>query len=588
MAAAWAQSYAYDAIRRLTNVTSAAGPFGYTYHPGLDTNGALSPASLVQRLTLPGGAVLTNAYDPWARHLATHLRSSGGTLLNGHDYSYNDLDQRIRQTRTGGDYVNYSYDPLGQLVSALGWQPGTPQVRRWHEWFQYAYDAAGNLTRRTQNVLTNQFSLNSLNQIHNHSRGGTLTVAGAVQGTSDTVTVAANGGGAVAAICYADKTFVRTNVTLADGTNTFTAVATDSLGRWDTNTVTAYLPATVTFAYDLNGNLRTNGTRLFDYDDENQLVRVTEPGAWLSEFVYDGKMRRRIRREYVWQSAIWNLQSEIRYIYDGNLVIQERHYTPHLSTSHPQQTITYTRGRDLSGTLEGAGGIGGLLSRTASEISNLQSPSHAYYHADGNGNITALINDRQLIAARYLYDPYGNQLAATGPLAEANLYRFSSKEWHPPSGLVYYGYRFYDPTLQRWVNRDPIGEPGFESAPRRRGAWIMIGSEDGINLYRVVANCPTHNADAEGLQLLSWPPNKQPPPPPPAPIVPPFGGGPTASGPRCMGGIIGGNIADANGSRPPRPCSPIGATTTPKPTGKTATKGKRHGGWVLFSAGGVA
>ncbi len=42
---------------------------------------------------------------------------------------------------------------------------------------------------------------------------------------------------------------------------------------------------------------------------------------------------------------------------------------------------TYTRGLDLSGTLEGAGGIGGLLARTLSGASY-------YYHADGNGNVT--------------------------------------------------------------------------------------------------------------------------------------------------------------------------------------------------------
>jgi RHS repeat-associated protein len=130
--------------------------------------------------------------------------------------------------------------------------------------------------------------------------------------------------------------------------------------------------------------------------------------------------------------------------------------------------------------LEGAGGIGGLLSRTASEISNLQSPSHAYYHADGNGNVTALIASNQTIAARYLYDPYGNQLAATGPLAEANLYRFSSKEWHPASGLVYYGYRFYDPGLHRWVNSDPILEAG------------------GFNLFVFTLNNPLNTVDDYG------------------------------------------------------------------------------------------
>ena len=53
------------------------------------------------------------------------------------------------------------------------------------------------------------------------------------------------------------------------------------------------------YAYDANGNLTTNGTRFFEYDNENQLTRITEPNAWKSEFSYDGKMRRRITKEYI-------------------------------------------------------------------------------------------------------------------------------------------------------------------------------------------------------------------------------------------------------------------------------------------------
>src|SRR5438309_114357 len=60
------------------------------------------------------------------------------------------------------------------------------------------------------------------------------------------------------------------------------------------------------------------------------------------------------------------------------LVIQER-------DGNNLPKVTYTRGRDLSGSLHGAGGIGGLLARTSN--SDLPSVSaHAYYHADGNGN----------------------------------------------------------------------------------------------------------------------------------------------------------------------------------------------------------
>jgi RHS repeat-associated protein len=324
-------------------------------------------------------------------------------------------------------------------------------------------------------MATQGLAVDVLSDLTSVGRSGTYTVAGAVQGTASSVTV--NGS---AASLYADQTFAKANVALVDGTNTFTAIATDALSRYDTNTVTAYLPATVTLVYDLNGNLRTNGTRLLDYDDENQLIRISEAGAWKSEFVYDGKMRRRERWESVWNGSGWVTNLLVRYVYDGNLVIQERHYNPQLSTLNPQLLATYTRGNDLSGTLEVAGGIGGLLARTEGPSALDGQLSTALYHADGNGNITCLIGTNQAVLARYLYDPFGNLLAATGPLAEPNLYRFSSKEFHPASGLVYYLYRHYAPELQRWINRDPIGNEG------------------GANLYRYASNDPQDKIDPLG------------------------------------------------------------------------------------------
>ena len=114
-----------------------------------------------------------------------------------------------------------------------------------------------------------------------------------------------------AATVYGDNTFARSGVTLLDGNNTFTAIAQDSLGRNDTNTVTSYLPAANSFAYDANGNLTNATDRYFVYDDENQLVSITVSNAWRSEFGYDGFMRRRIRKEYVWSSGSWLKTNEV-------------------------------------------------------------------------------------------------------------------------------------------------------------------------------------------------------------------------------------------------------------------------------------
>ena len=198
--------------------------------------------------------------------------------------------------------------------------------------------------------------------------------------------------------------------------------------------------------------------------------------------------RLRVKRDYTWNTSYnqWSLGTETRYLYDGLLVVQER------SGSNTPQ-VTYTRGWDLSGTLAGAGGIGGLLARSHGYSSGNWS-YHNFYHADGNGNVTALVNGSGVLQAGYRYDPFGRYLNGGGTLATANVLRFSSKPWvafagSTTSGLYYYGYRFYDPYLQRWVNRDPIGEIG------------------GSNLYGFVLNNPVGLIDLQGLDIYVTPGN---------------------------------------------------------------------------------
>jgi RHS repeat-associated protein len=144
--------------------------------------------------------------------------------------------------------------------------------------------------------------------------------------------------------------------------------------------------------------------------------------------------------------------------------------------------VTYTRGNDLSGTLQGAGGIGGLLTRTVNSQMLIGAQfASAYYFCDAMGNISGLVYTNGLMAAQYTYDPFGNILTMSGPLASANTYRFSSKEWNDKPGTYYYGYRFYDPNLQRWINRDPVQELG------------------GLNMYAFVRNAVMNVADRFGL-----------------------------------------------------------------------------------------
>lgn len=90
---------------------------------------------------------------------------------------------------------------------------------------------------------------------------------------------------------------------------------------------------------------------------------------------YDALMRKRIEQQFARNGNGWAKTNEVHYVYEGRLVLQE-------GDGNNESATTYTRGIDLSGTLQDA------------------------------------------------------------------------------VGLYYYGYRLYDPNLQRWLNRDPIQEWG--------------------------------------------------------------------------------------------------------------------------------
>ena len=111
-----------------------------------------------------------------------------------------------------------------------------------------------------------------------------------------------------------DSTFAEAGFTLTNGANSYTAVAANSAGLHSTNTINTWLPATNSYTYDLNGNLLSDGLRYFAYDDENQLISVWVTNVWRSDFVYDGKMRRRIRREFTSQSTAWVQTNEVHYV----------------------------------------------------------------------------------------------------------------------------------------------------------------------------------------------------------------------------------------------------------------------------------
>lgn len=141
---------------------------------------------------------------------------------------------------------------------------------------------------------------------------------------------------------------------------------------------------------------------------------------------------------------------------------------------------SYVWGTDLSGTMQGAGGVGGLLEMSYYGTST----TNCFPAYDGNGNVSALINVADgTEVANYDYATFGEPIRVTGVMAKNNPIRFSTKYDDDESDLLYYGYRYYKPSTGTWPNRDPIEEKG------------------GINLYEFVNDSPIDLVDPQGLKF---------------------------------------------------------------------------------------
>src|SRR5207244_10364703 len=132
---------------------------------------------------------------------------------------------------TAGNYVDYTYDNIGQLKTAFG-KESSGTTNRWQEQFGYAYDAAGSVNWRTNHTLLQAFNVNTLNELTTVTNTGSLTVAGTTTSPATNVTVNTSN-----AFLYGDCTFASTNHSWVNGHNTYSAIAKDNSGRHDKNSV---------------------------------------------------------------------------------------------------------------------------------------------------------------------------------------------------------------------------------------------------------------------------------------------------------------------------------------------------------------
>jgi len=237
--------------------------------------------------------------------------------------------------------------------------------------------------------------------------------------------------------------------------------------------------------HDLDGNTLTtrlpvdpNNDATLEWNGNNRLTKVTLADGTEVFTEYDFKGRR--FREVITTGGA----STYKYwIYDGWNPIAE--YTRTASDNEAQVSKTFYWGKEITGNLGGAGGVGGLLA----EYQHGTSTEGYFPLQDGNGNVTEYLDSTGAVAAHYQYDSFRKTLVQSGAKAASFSHRFSTVYYKPETGLYDYGLRMMNVNTGRFVNRDPAEEE--------------VG---GANLYAFVMNDAVNAWDLLGEKVYT-PPN---------------------------------------------------------------------------------
>lgn len=507
----------FDSLRRQNGMTATQGATSLaSYGLGYDH------ASRVQTVTT-GNLSATYAYLPQSRlpdtltykrsgttyatadyefDLAGNLKwikyqNGAGTPLLGSTYEVDDIHRRTKVTREDGTRWDWGHNDRGEIESASRkFADATPVPL---EQFAYTYDAIGN--RLTSSVAGRETSYtpNFVNQYTARSNPGYAHVTGEAQADANVVInrqvptrkdnlfwqelVAAN---STAGAYLPVKTFAAKPGAATAGAD---LLAQESR--------TLYVPpASQTLTYDADGNLQTDGRWTYTWDGANRLIAMEEQAnaslttAGLSrqklEFTHDPFGRRATKKVSTWDAgaSAWIVQKRSVFVWHRWNLIAELEGA---GSTLPTLKHSYIWGLDAGKTSSTPGGVGGLLFEQLAGV--WVTPCF-----DGNGNVIKVLDvSTSGIVAEFDYDPFGRVLHSSGKVSSDHHIQFSSRYHDSETTLSYYGYRYYNPDLGRWLSKDPIEEKG------------------GLNLYAFVANDGVNFTDELGLTPCPCPCDKNTP-----------------------------------------------------------------------------
>ena len=464
------ESYSYDALNNLLAKTDRKGQtitYGYdalyrltskTYPDSTAVSYTYDPLSRLTQVTDPTGTY-SFTYDNLGRLLGTGTQYSFLSSALNNNYGYDAASNRTSFTDPAGATSTYSYDALNRLTGLANTNSGT---------FGFGYDALGRRTSLTRpNGVDTSYSYDNLSRLLSvlhgggglpgstsytyDSAGNRLTKSAVQAGNPDPVTAASSY--TYDSIYQLTQAVVNSSVTEgytydAVGNRLSSAVPV-SYNYNASNELTSNSNASYT--YDNNGNTLsktdTGGTTNYTWDFENRLTQVVLPDQGGTVYFNYDSTGRRIRKVFGTATTI--------YAYDGDNAVEELDGFGNI-VAH------YTQGAGIDEPLA-ATEAGGTY----------------FYHADGLGSITSLINGSGQLAASYVYDSFGKLTASTGTVT--NPFQYTGREFDSETGLYYYRARYYDPASGRFLSEDPL----------KFGA--------GVDFYAYTSNNPVNLVDPSGL-----------------------------------------------------------------------------------------
>ena len=486
------QSYTYEpATGRLATAGDGTNTATYTYKDDSDWLWK----TVISRTGLPNALTQTREPDGLNR-LQSIITRRGAALIEAHTWRYDAKGRRERDTLGDGSYWAYSYNERSEVTGGVKHLPAAQAEAAVNGYaYGYGYDPIGNRKQTTVNGRRAGYAANALNQYTSREVPGAVDVLGSAAAEA-VVRVTLSGAPAQTQTARRQGTLFSATLPVANGSAAqYAGITIDALRSVDaggavTETASSqggkvFVPKSPEeFACDLDGNTLRDGRWDYTWDGENRLIAVETRAEAVAagvaktkiEYAYDGRGRRIARTLRPWNGSAYAAGETRRFLYDAGWNV--------LAEINAAGAVVRRClwGLDLSGSMDGAGGIGGLLVESLPDPNYNSALTDCLPFYDGNGNITGLIQaNTGAEVARYTFGPFGETLRMNGPLASANPFRWSTKWTEELTGWEDYGYRWLGDG--RWINRDPIEERG------------------GLNLYGMVRNNSVSNYDLLGLKL---------------------------------------------------------------------------------------